>query len=107
MIIEFVLFLAWVYLASRNLPALGATGLRYRPGWSVGWFFVPFANLFMPYLVMKELWQASSGGFGTDWRSKRIPPVPAAWWAVQVLCGMLHYGPLPVLFGKSSFAPPH
>jgi Domain of unknown function (DUF4328) len=104
MIISFVLFLAWVYLASRNLPALGVAGLRYRPGWSVGWFLLPIANVFMPYLVIKELWQASSGGFGTDWRSKRIPLVPAAWWAVEVLFGMLHYGPLPVLFGKSSLA---
>jgi hypothetical protein len=104
MIISFVLFLAWVYLASSNLPALGVAGLRYRPGWSVGWFLLPIANVFMPYLVIKELWQASSGGFGTDWRSKRIPLVPAAWWAVEVLFGMLHYGPLPVLFGKSSLA---
>ena len=23
-------------------------------GWAIGWFFVPFANLVMPYQAMKE-----------------------------------------------------
>src|SRR5262249_29946861 len=44
-----IALLVWVYRANRNARALGAEGLAYSPGWSVGWFFVPLANLVMPY----------------------------------------------------------
>jgi hypothetical protein len=55
-----LLFLFWVFRANSNARALGARDMRYTPGWSVGWFFVPFANLVMPFKVMREIWQASS-----------------------------------------------
>jgi Ca2+/Na+ antiporter len=55
-----VLFLFWIYRANRNARTLGAREMRYTPGWSVGWFFVPFANLVMPYKVLREIWSASS-----------------------------------------------
>ena len=37
----------------------GAGGLRYTPGWAVGWLFVPFANLVVPYFVFTEIWRNS------------------------------------------------
>src|SRR5262245_15752446 len=55
-LVAVVLFCVWIYRASRNAGALGAVGMKYGPGWSVGWFFVPFASLFMPFLVLRELW---------------------------------------------------
>ncbi len=48
-----VLFLIWVYRANRNAHCLGAEGMEYSPGWSVGWFFVPVACLVMPYNVLE------------------------------------------------------
>ena len=54
-----VLFLMWIHRAYRNLSALGVSRLEYTPGWAVGWFFVPFASLFVPYRVMKEMWVRS------------------------------------------------
>jgi hypothetical protein len=45
--------------ANRNARALGATGMRFTPGWCVGWYFVPIMNLFRPYQAMKEIWMAS------------------------------------------------
>jgi hypothetical protein len=33
-----VTFLMWVHRIYKNLPSLGATGLRFTPGWAVGWF---------------------------------------------------------------------
>ncbi len=52
-------FAIFAYRASRNARALGVT-LRHSAGATIFWFIVPFANLFMPYQVMKELWSASS-----------------------------------------------
>ena len=49
----------WIHRAHANLFAAGLSELEYSPGWSVGWFFVPFLNLFKPYDAMRELWHAT------------------------------------------------
>jgi hypothetical protein len=73
-----LLFMFWVYRANRNARALGARDMRYTPGWSVGWFFVPFANLVMPFKVMREIWQASSGPGNPDARPSAA--IVGWWW---------------------------
>jgi hypothetical protein len=42
-----VLFLRWTYLVKKNAMALGASYLEFdfSAGWSVGYYFVPLANL--------------------------------------------------------------
>src|SRR5262245_61248809 len=54
-----VLFLRWIHRANWNARALGAQGMEFSPGWSIGWYFVPFANLWKPYQAMREIWRAS------------------------------------------------
>ena len=39
----------------------GSPPLRFGRWASVGWWFVPFANLVMPYRVMQELWNKTDG----------------------------------------------
>jgi hypothetical protein len=95
-----VAFLAWVYRANRNARALGAEGMAYSPGWSVGWFFVPVANLFVPYWVLRELWRASTPALGTHWRDAAVSPVVGVWWAVCVVRGVIQYSPLQVVTGR-------
>jgi hypothetical protein len=67
----------WMHRAFRNLPALGATNLRWSPAWAAGGWFIPVANLVIPYLVARELWRATN------------PPEPRilleGWWAAWVL----------------------
>lgn len=53
------LFVFWIYRMQVNTFALGILGLRYTPAWAVGWCFVPIANLWMPYRVMRDLWCAN------------------------------------------------
>ena len=60
-----VLYMVWQYRASRNLAALGTRHQRYTPGWGVGWWFVPFAFLVMPFRVLRELHDASRSGEGS------------------------------------------
>ncbi|HLA85559.1 MAG TPA: DUF4328 domain-containing protein [Thermoguttaceae bacterium] len=52
-------FLMWFHRAHRNLRSLGATELRFSPGWAVGWWFIPIFNLFRPFQVMREIWRNS------------------------------------------------
>jgi len=54
-----IFFLMWLHEAYVKLDALGAYKPEYTPGWAVGWFFIPFANLVMPYKVVDELWVKS------------------------------------------------
>jgi len=65
--------------------------MKYSPGWSVGWFFVPIANLFMPYWVLKEICQVSSPSSHGRWRQAIVSPVVSLWWLVGVLSGTIRY----------------
>lgn len=70
----FVLLLMWVYRASKNLRFATDQPLENSPGMSVGWFFVPIANYFMPRRVLKEIWYASHLG-----RPNGHAPVNRVW----------------------------
>lgn len=59
-VVSGVVILTWLYRASRQVRALGATNLQYTPGWTVGWFFIPVLSLWVPYQAVRELWEASN-----------------------------------------------
>ena len=84
-----VLFSMWIHRAYRNLPALGASRLEFSPGWAVGWFFIPFANLFYPYRVVKEIWIKSDPEVdeteSSFWQSAITPPLIGWWWGVWII----------------------
>lgn len=85
-----IAFLMWMHRAYRNLPALGAHGLKFTSRWAVGWWFVPFANLFKPQQVVNEMWQCS------DPQAPRavapttaIAPLVQAWWAAWIITNLV------------------
>ena len=50
----------WVMRAARNIRALyPGRPFEFTPGWSFGWYFVPFANLVVPFHATREPWRAS------------------------------------------------
>jgi hypothetical protein len=71
------LTLKWIFRVSRNAHVL-ASGLTVRPPWAVGWYFVPFANLLMPFRALREAWQASENP--QAWRSVPVPSLLRWWW---------------------------
>ncbi len=80
-----VLWLVWQHRAQSNLRALGAANLRFSPGWAVGWWFVPFANVVFPYLTLRELLKASDPIAGAvDWGARRTPALLGFWWAASL-----------------------
>ncbi len=80
------LFLAWIYHARANVRALGVRRPRFTSGWAVGAFLVPGMNLFRPYAVLGEIWQASDPAildpFG--WRGARVPRLLRLWWGATL-----------------------
>lgn len=84
-----VSFCMLVHRAATNLRAVGRTGLQFTPGWAVGWFFVPFANLVKPFHAMKEIVLASDpdtqkSEYGTTWMTNPLPAIVNVWWGFWV-----------------------
>lgn len=50
-----IVFLAWLSRSVDNAPVLGAGRPSVTPGWSIGWWFVPIANFFKPYQIVRDL----------------------------------------------------
>jgi len=73
-----VLFAIWTHRMSANIHALGAVNLRFRPGWAVGWYFVPIANLWKPFQAMSEIWRASKDPMG--WEAEAVGGLARWWW---------------------------
>ena len=82
-LISAVLVSKWTYRANHNARALGASSLVFSPRASVGWYFVPIANLWKPYQAMREIWQASVSP--SSWKRQQIPLLLPWWWGLWVL----------------------
>jgi hypothetical protein len=86
-LVGLVFWLTWVHRTYRNLPALGATELKYSPGWAVAYYFIPVLSLFRPLQVMRETWRASHPAHvgGPDWSRVPVPALVAVWWALHLI----------------------
>lgn len=78
--------------SNKNARALGATGLEFSPGWTVGVWFIPIINLFRPYYAMKEIQLASTAPAGSQWKNIEPSGLLTAWWACWLIGGMIERG---------------
>lgn len=79
-----VVSLIWFYRAAGNTRALSLPTLK--PTRAVGWFFVPFANLCLPYLYMRDIW-VSALDLHEGRRARDALPV-TVWWCCVVVGGL-------------------
>ena len=88
-----VFFLIWVYRAFSNLSPLRAQNLEFSPGWAVGWWFIPFANLVKPFQVMRELYNESDPDFDEETgflnTQPGTPELIGFWWASFLISNIL------------------
>lgn len=87
LLISGILILKWIYRANYNARQLGASEMMFTPGWSIGWYFIPIANLWKPYQAMKEIWRASYNP--QSWRSQTVPSLLAWWWSFWIVSNIL------------------
>lgn len=73
-----VLFAIWIHRMQSNTFALGVLDLQHTPAWAVGWNFVPIANLWIPYQVMREIWCANRSPDG--WQFDKPSRFLMVWW---------------------------
>lgn len=87
------MFLGWSHRVHRNLQrSLAVVGLDITPGWSVGWWFVPFANFVKPKHAMNQAWLGSSPDEppgSTSWKRRRPTPLLSFWWAAFLITGFV------------------
>jgi hypothetical protein len=88
-VLTLILFFWWIRRANVNARRLGAVDMQFTPGWAIGWFFVPVANLTMPYHVMKEIWNASASP--ADWRLMPGHFIVRSWWGLLLVCSFIGY----------------
>ena len=79
------LVLAWTFRTSRIMDARGASGRRWRGGWTIGSWFVPIASLILPRFVFSELEKIARVPFdseqvGERWKSMQRSTLGDLWW---------------------------
>jgi len=84
-----VCFCMLIYRFAHNARAIGFTSFNHTPGWCVGWFFIPFAHLWMPYKANSEIWQSSKVSDSeqirqNEWWEQPIGLVFKLWWFAWV-----------------------
>lgn len=78
-IITAIAWFVWLHRVVANARSLGVQ-TEATPGWSVGWWFIPFANLVKPYRILRSLYDGVvSGGAG----------IVGFWWGCYLLAGFV------------------
>ena len=83
-VVSVIFYLMWQHRAVANARAVGRA-TRHSPGWGVGWWFVPAANLFVPRRVLRDLWRASGAAERRDAPGGRPGTVYGLWLAFNGL----------------------
>lgn len=95
-IVLIVTFTMFIHQASSNLRHLRIAGQNFTPGWSVGWFFIPFMNLYKPTRIVREL-STASGSTDTEnpraWQNAKSQDgmFISSWWTLVVFAVL--FGP--------------
>ncbi|WP_203923534.1 DUF4328 domain-containing protein [Rugosimonospora africana] len=82
-----VTFLMWLYRARENLDRRGDTALTWKKGWTIGGWFIPVADLFIPAAVVSEVFARSRPGAFRTWK---VPRLVVVWWVAFVL-GLIRF----------------
>jgi hypothetical protein len=83
-----VLFIVWTFRAAKNNEALDRRNPRFGPGWAIGAWFIPLANLVIPVMLIQDLWRGATHEIprgDSRWRAARGSLLVGSWWALWVL----------------------
>jgi hypothetical protein len=82
-----VLTIVWWYQAYQAIERSPLGERSWSAGWAVGGWFIPFANLVIPKLVLNEIDRSSTAleeGVA-EWRTRPLLAIANWWWAFWVL----------------------
>lgn len=82
-----VLVIIWMWRAAKNNQALGRERPRFGPGWAIGGWLIPIANLVIPVLMMQDLWRGSDSSIPRGdmrWKIADRSPLVGWWWGLWI-----------------------
>ena len=85
-VVTVVLVARWILRGNGNGHAM-SDWVTITPGWNVGWFFIPIANLWKPFEGLRQTWQASANP--GDPASVSVPGVMRWWWGLWLVTNIL------------------
>jgi len=83
-----VVFFRWVYRSMANVRGLGAAGVD-TPARAVGGFFIPIANIILPYISMSQIWRGSENAH--SWANGRTSALVGIWWGLWLAVGVFGF----------------
>ncbi|MGW0392749.1 DUF4328 domain-containing protein [Streptomyces sp. NPDC003042] len=84
-----VVFIIWFHRVRVNGGIFRPDAFTQGPGWAIGGWFIPFANLVLPFRTAKQTWAASTQ-LGPDGSPRTTSTAPlTAWWTVWVVAALL------------------
>ncbi|MDQ4124918.1 MAG: DUF4328 domain-containing protein [Actinomycetota bacterium] len=92
-------FVVWLRRVYRNLGPLGTRSLRFKPGWAVGGWFVPFLNLARPKSIVNDVWRGSDPELPREMieppEGARVPAYVNWWWGTLLASRAIYPTPVP------------
>lgn len=84
-LLTIVMMIVWLYRVYVNLPHL-ARERKYKQGWVIGGWFVPFLNLVRPFSLIRDAWAKSAPALDAPPPSSdAAPPIITVWWLTWVI----------------------
>lgn len=99
-----VTFLIWLHRSYKNLYAFKQTPLA-SPGWAVGYWFIPFVNLFKPLGIVNEVWHSSDPELldtEFSYSDTSSPTLHISWWLIWLASNVLSNISTRIVFGAES-----
>ncbi|MFF4821936.1 DUF4328 domain-containing protein [Streptomyces sp. NPDC001312] len=80
MTLAIVLFLVWLARSRRNAQELSPRASVPSRGWTIGAWFIPVVNFFVPRQLVLDIGRASSA----SWQEKRDTTLVNLWWVAWI-----------------------
>ncbi|RPK39448.1 hypothetical protein EES37_22170 [Streptomyces sp. ADI91-18] len=75
-----IVFVMWFHRVRQNGQVFRPDAFTLAPGWAIGAWFVPLANLVMPFTIARQTWTASTQ-LAPDGSFRKVSSAPVtAWW---------------------------
>lgn len=82
-LLALILLFVWLYRTKKKAIQAGMQDVVYTPGFSVGCFFLPIFNFFLPFSAMNELWKGSVNPGA--WKEQRTSALVVIWWCAWLV----------------------
>lgn len=78
----------WIHRVNKNAWVVSQGDMSVSPGWNVGYFFVPFVNLLLPFRGLRETLQTSTNPYEAG--AVAVPVLMRLWWACWLIGAVLN-----------------